>query len=151
MRISNLLSFVSCCAISSTIFTTPLAAQDQAVDEVLGPRISVELNAAQAQEKGCKLSFLVLNGHQKDISKTVLETVIFDKSGQVNRMTLFDFGALPQGRPRVRQFVIPATQCNEIGQILFNGAQTCEGSELPEGACMKEIRLNSRTDIAVLG
>lgn len=121
----------------------PLSAQDQ------GLHLTLELNAAQAQDQGCKLSFVVTNGHPEDIAKAVFEMVIFDVQGQVSRLTLFDFGALPAGRPRVRQFVIPGTSCDTIGQVLFNGATTCDGAG--EGACTRDLGLSSRTEIEVTG
>ena len=111
----------------------------------------VELNAAETEEQSCKLSFLIVNDHPSDIDKAVFETVIFDASGQVERLTLFDFGALPAGRPRVRQFVISQTPCDDIGQLLFNGADTCEGDGLGPGACTLDLRLESRTGIEVTG
>lgn len=113
------------------------------------PHLNVELNAAQQQDQGCKLSFLITNGHAEDITKAIFETVIFDAEGQVNRLTLFDFGTLPAGRPRVRQFVIPGAACDSIGQVLFNGANTCDGAG-PD-ACTKGLTLGSRTDIEVTG
>lgn len=113
------------------------------------PHLSVELNAAQAQETGCKLSFVVTNSHAEDIAKAVFETVIFDANGQVSRLTLFDFGALPAGRPRVRQFVIPGTMCDGIGQVLINGAATCDGAA--DGACVQGLTLSTKTDIEVTG
>lgn len=113
------------------------------------PHLSIELNAAQQQEQGCKLSFVVTNAHPEDIAKAVFETVIFDAQGQVSRLTLFDFGALPSARPRVRQFVMPGTACEGIGQVLFNGADTCEGAT--DGACTTGLKLSTRTDIEVTG
>ena len=113
------------------------------------PHLSVELNAAQQQEQGCKLSFLITNAHADDISKAIFETVIFDAEGQVNRLTLFDFGTLPAGRPRVRQFVIPGAACDGIGQVLFNGAETCDGAGT--GACTTGLTLSTRTGIEVTG
>ncbi|GGE27527.1 hypothetical protein GCM10011360_14750 [Primorskyibacter flagellatus] len=123
--------------------------QAQSADPATDARLTVELNAAQQQEQGCKLSFVVTNAHPGDIAKAVFETVIFDSAGQVSRLTLFDFGALPSGRPRVRQFVIPGTACEGIGQVLFNGADTCDGGG--EGACTTNLTLATRTDIEVTG
>lgn len=128
-----------------------LASPSAQAQEPLGQRISVELNAAQDQGQGCKLSFLVQNGHGADIDSAVFETVIFDDAGQVSRLTLFDFGALPSGRPRVRQFVVPDTACSGIGQLLFNGAETCEGEGLAAGACVRDLLLETRTGIEVAG
>ena len=113
------------------------------------PRLSIELNTTQQVEQGCKLSFLVTNSHMQDVSKAVFETVLFDASGQVMRLTLFDFGGLPSGRPRVRQFVMPGASCEGIGQELFNGVHACDGAG-PE-ACSKDLKLTTRTKVGVTG
>lgn len=111
--------------------------------------ISIELNAARDAETGCTLSFLVTNDRDADVAAAIYETVLFDTEGQVDRLTLFDFGALPAGRPRVRQFTLPETPCSGIGRILVNGASTCEAAE--ESACMADLSLSSRTEIEVIG
>lgn len=119
--------------------------------EELGAQLLVELNAAEAQGPDCKLSFLVMNGHPSEISKAVFETVLFDAAGQVDRLTLFNFGALPPARPRVRQFVISGLACDNLSQVLFNGANTCESDALEPGACETDLRLETRTGIKVTG
>ncbi|SLN55205.1 hypothetical protein ROJ8625_02758 [Roseivivax jejudonensis] len=125
---------------------SPAAAQED-----LGARLSIELNAAETDGESCKMSFVVLNGHDSDVAQAVFETVLFDADGQVDRLTLFDFGALPAGRPRVRQFVISGTPCDGLGRVLFNGADRCEAEALDPAACETDIRLESRTDIEVIG
>lgn len=128
-----------------------LAALPAPAQEEIGERLLIELNAVESHEDGCKLSFLVLNGYPADIDRAVFETVLFDAGGQVDRLTLFDFGALPANRPRVRQFVVPGVDCAGLGRVLFNGAQTCEGAGLDPRACETGLRLESRTDIEVTG
>nr|WP_261395655.1 hypothetical protein [Salipiger bermudensis] len=123
----------------------PLAAQDSA------PALTLELNAQEQVETGCKLSFLARNGHPTAIDKVVYETVLFDTTGQVERLTLFDFGTLPAGKPRLRQFVVPGLQCDGLGQILINGASTCEAGELGASACIEGLGLTSRTDVEMMG
>jgi hypothetical protein len=113
--------------------------------------LSIELNAAQTGEGGCTLSFLVANGLEQNIEQAIYETVLFDQNGQVINLSLFDFGALPPGRPRVRQFVLDQTECAAIGRILFNGASTCTAPNLPETACEDRLNLTSRTKIETLG
>lgn len=124
-------------------------------DEALGAHVAVELNALQTVEDSCQISFLVQNGHEADIAQAVYEAVLFDTEGAVERLTLFDFGALPSARPRVRQFVVPGLECAQLGRILFNGAQTCKGeadeSTLPDGACLTDLELDSRTDVELIG
>lgn len=124
----------------------PVSAQ-----EVQGAYVSIELNAVQQVEDSCRISFLVQNGHSFDIDQAVYEAVLFDTDGRVDRLTLFDFGALPSVRPRVRQFVVPGLACESLGRLLINGAETCAGADVPEEACSKDLGLNSRTDVEVLG
>ncbi len=130
-----------------TMLTTPVVAQETD----LAGKISVELNAVQSAEDSCTLTFFVINGLDKPIEKAVYETVLFDTNGQVNRLTLFDFGALPVARPRVRQFALPQVKCEQLGRVLFNGANTCEGEGLQDGVCSANILPSTRTSIEVLG
>lgn len=122
-----------------------------AQDNAANTAVSIELNAVKSNDTGCTLSFLVVNEHDSPIEKAVYETVLFDSTGQVDRLTLFDFGTLPPGRPRVRQFSIPGLACDGLGQVLINGAHTCDAPELAETACETDLRLNTRTDIEVIG
>ena len=114
-------------------------------------KLSIELNAADALNAACTLTFLVQNGHAAPIDKLVYETVLFDASGQVNRLTLFDFGKLPAGLLRVRRFVIPETRCDGLGRVLFNGVHACEAPGLGADRCGMPLVPSSRTRIEVIG
>lgn len=124
----------------------PAAAQD-----AHGAYVSIELNALEQVETACRISFLVQNGLAQDIDQAVYEAVLFDRDGRVDRLTLFDFGALPAARPRVRQFLVSGLDCASLGRLLVNGAETCAGADLPENACEAGLDLRSRTDVEVLG
>ena len=128
-------------------FALPAAAEE----EVLGEKVLIELNATKTNEASCTLTFLVLNGYASQIDKAIYETVLFDSNGQVDRLTLFDFGTLPPGRPRVRQFSVPGVACDGLSQVLINGAHTCEAPELSDGACEAGLELETRVDIEVTG
>jgi hypothetical protein len=134
-------------AASSAIFFASLSSGAKADDAA----VSIELNALKGGEGSCALTFMVINGHPAQIDKAVYETVLFDTNGQVDRLTLFDFGTLPPGRPRVRQFSVAGMTCEELGQVLINGAHTCDAPELHDGACEKGLILQSRTDAEVIG
>lgn len=129
------------------LLALPLAAQEADTDGAL----SLELNTTKSVEAGCQLSFLIQNGHDTDIDAAVYETVLLSTEGQVDRLTLFDFGALPAGRPRVRQFVVPGTGCDGLGQILINGANRCEAGGADSDLCIKGLELKSRSDVEVIG
>lgn len=132
---------------ASLALATDAVAQDKEPGEV----VSIELNAVKPNEGGCTLTFLVTNGHASQIAKVVYETVLFDSAGQVDRLTLFDFGTLPPGRPRVRQFSVPGIACDGLSQVLINGAHTCEAPDLADTACEAGLILKTRTDIEVTG
>ena len=127
--------------------SSTLSAQETDLDG----KIAVELNAVQTSDASCTLTFLVTNGLGAQVDRVVYETVLFDTAGQVNRLTLFDFGTLPPARPRVRQFAIPDMTCDQLGRVLFNGANVCEGPDLAEGICGTGMLPSSRTGIEVIG
>lgn len=111
--------------------------------------ISIELNQLSPLDSGCRLSFMAQNRTGVDIEKLVLETVLFDTSGAVATLSLFDFQTLPDGKPRVRQFDLVGTSCTQLGQVLINGVATCEGSTPAD--CQKSLSLTSRTKNELLG
>jgi hypothetical protein len=111
----------------------------------------VELNAIDTIGEGCRLTFVLRNTMAEDIDKLVAETVLFSDDEQVVLLTLFDFGALPVGRPRVRQFQVPERSCDRLGQVLLNGIDTCEVAGSASGMCQQMLGLSSRTRIPVEG
>lgn len=115
------------------------------------PGVSIELSAAELVGDACRLSFVVLNGHDQDIDNSVYETVLFNTAGQVAKLTLLDFQDLPAGRLRVRQFQFAGLACSDISRVLINGADTCEGDGLPDGACDKGLTLRSLTNMELIG
>ncbi|WP_299970289.1 hypothetical protein [uncultured Roseobacter sp.] len=125
---------------------TPMMADEMAA----GGTIAIELNAVSDDTSGCTLTFVIENNHPVGIDQLIFETVLFDASGGVKQLTLFDFGALPAGRPRVRQFAVPETTCGSLGRILFNGTHTCSSDGLSAEACATELRATTRTEIEVL-
>ncbi|KAA8611164.1 hypothetical protein AL037_10110 [Salipiger aestuarii] len=140
--------FAATSLVSGLCLAIPAIAQD--ADAAPAATLSIELNAQQQTERGCKLSFLARNASGADIAAVVFETVLFDTNGQVERLTLFDFAALPANKPRLRQFVVPGLQCDALGQVLINGAATCDA---PAGAqvCTDGLTLSSRTDVEMMG
>ncbi len=121
------------------------SAQDDPQELVL------ELNSMQDVPGACRLSFLAQNGTGAEIDKAVFETVVFDRSGAVMSLSLFDFRDLPTDRPRVRQFDLPDRTCDSIGKALINGANTCIVDGVESGVCDKALTLESRISVELLG
>ena len=133
-------------------FALAVAPHHAVADEAdLTGKVAIELNTVSEGENSCTLTFMVTNGHSVDIDKLVFETVLFDAAGAVDRLTLFDFGALPVGRPRVRQFAVPNLACSGLGRVLFNGVHTCEATGLEARTCADGLVPTSRGEIELLG
>jgi hypothetical protein len=112
-----------------------------------GPVLVLDLNRVDQVEGACRLTFVAQNDLGADLAALSVETVLIDTSGRVDRLTLFDFGALPDGVPRVRQFDIPGLACDALARVLINGVAQCSAGE----ACAEGLRLTSRTDVEVIG
>ena len=131
--------------ILAAALATPAFAEEPA------PVLGLELNTVSEAEGACRLTFLAENGLGADLDALVLEAVLFTAEGDVDRLTLFDFGPLPAGRPRVRQFDLGGLSCTALGQVLVNGAADCAGAGLAPGACIEALRLSTRTGVEVAG
>lgn len=129
----------------------PLASPALASDYNTSAPLKLELNAADNFGESCRLSFLLKNETATDIDSFVAETVLFNDQNQVALLTLFDFGLLPKGRARVRQFQVPDMSCDSLGLVLINGADTCTGDGHDARSCAKALELNSRVDIKLEG
>ncbi|MEM9709378.1 MAG: hypothetical protein AAF871_11345 [Pseudomonadota bacterium] len=120
-------------------------------DVEAGPSLGLELNSASESENACRLTFLVSNELGIDVASLVLEIVVFKASGGLDRLTLFDFQEIPAGRPRVRQFDVSDVPCGDIGSVLVNGVDACDGAGLDTSSCLDALTLSSRTGIDMLG
>ena len=119
--------------------------------ETLKHRFSLQLNSAQTIENVCRLTFVVDNQTEKDISELVFETVLFSQQGEVIFFTLFDFGEVPFGIPRVRQFDVPNYSCEDVKQVLINGMDKCVFSNGGGAECKLNLETSSRSEIGLLG
>ena len=119
--------------------------------ETLKHRFSLQLNSAQTIENVCRLTFVVDNQTEKDISELVFETVLFSQQGEVIFFTLFDFGEVPFGIPRVRQFDVPNYSCEDVKQVLINGMDKCVFSNGGAAECNLNLETSSRSKIGFLG
>lgn len=132
------------------VFASDALAQDT-VPVTVTPFLSVELNTADQAAGSCRLTFVAQNSLGADLAAAVLETVLFDTSGQVIDLTLFDFKDLPDGSPRVRQFDLAGVQCASLGRVLLNGVHACTGLNLTADICAAGLRWTSRIEIEVVG
>ncbi|WP_146346779.1 hypothetical protein [Falsiphaeobacter marinintestinus] len=129
---------------------TPVAASAQSTENAQ-PTLYLELNAVRDVGAACRLTFLARNGTGATIEQAVFETVIFDVSGGVVNLSLFDFRDLPADRMRVREFELSGMPCDTVGQVLINGANSCLVDGAESGTCDQALSLSSRLDVELLG
>jgi hypothetical protein len=115
--------------------------------EVGGAHLSLDLNRIDPLDGACRLTFVAENRLGADLGALSLETVLIDTEGRVDRLTLFEFGTLPDGLPRVRQFDITGLDCEALGRVLINGVAECSAG----AACAEGLELTTRTDVEVIG
>lgn len=115
------------------------------------PQLFMELNAMRDVGGACRLTFVARNATGAPIEQAVFETVVFDTSGGVVSLSLFDFRDLPADRPRVRQFDLPGMACDTVGQTLINGASSCIVDGAESDICDTTLMLGSRIEVELLG
>lgn len=131
--------------LASACILAPALAQDAAPEQASA--LSLELNAAQPSDKGCRLTFVVNNGLGSDLTKAAYEIALFNDAGVVDRMTVLDFKELPAGKTKVTRFDLAGLDCTKISRVLVNGANDCAGDGIEPSACMKALKPGSKTSI----
>ncbi|MGX9145037.1 hypothetical protein [Mesorhizobium sp. 128a] len=111
------------------------------------PQLSLELNAAQPSDKGCRLTFVVNNALGADLSKAAFEIALFNDAGLVDRLSVLDFKDLPVGKTKVTRFDLAGTDCTKLSRVLINSATECTGAGVEPGACMRGLK-TAKTGIA---
>jgi hypothetical protein len=121
--------------------------QARAQEAAPAPALTVELNALQPTDKGCRFTFVVTNALGGTLGSAAFELVLFDKAGMVDRLTIVDFKDLPDGKTKVRQFDFSGVDCATVGRVLINDATQCVGDGIDPKACIAGIKTETRTDI----
>ena len=114
-------------------------------------RLHIELNMVSDVEAACRLTFVAQNTTERDIDQAIFETVVFDRSGGVVTLSLFDFRDVPRDTPRVRQFDVQGMTCAGVGRVLINGINTCTVEGEKSGVCKTSLSLSSRIPVELLG
>lgn len=128
---------------SYTQVQNPAYAQPSSEDNK--PKISLELNKLGTVDNACELTFLVRNEMPDDVEKLALEFAFLDGKGQLSKLATLNFGALKTGRPKITQFGLAETSCENISQIFINSASECTGI-LPDD-CIGTIITTNKTSV----
>lgn len=127
--------------------TLAVAAWQAAGAQEAAPSLTVELNALQPSERGCRFTFIANNGLGGELSSVAFELVLFNKANVVNRITIVNFKDLPAGKTKVRQFDFSEVDCADLGRVLINDATECAGAGIEPGACIRRLETKTQTAI----
>ena len=133
------------CSLGLLISGTSAFAQDAT------PEISLELNRATASsDGGCQLVFRGENGLDQDFEEVTWRLAVFGSDGVFRNLLGLPLGALSAGKTRVVQYNLP-TACAELSEIIVNDVASCalaDGSGTDSNACLTQLTVSTRTDIA---
>lgn len=118
-------------------------AQEGAQDAAL----TVELNALQPSDRGCRFTFIVTNELGAELTRAAFELVLFDTEGKVSRLMVVDFKDLPQGKTKVRQFDFAGLDCAKTGRVLINDSTECAGDGIDAKACIQKLKTRTLTQV----
>jgi hypothetical protein len=127
-----------------------LASSPLAAEEAAGPerdRLTIELNALQPSDRGCRVTFVASNDLDGDVERAAYELAFFDTAGLVARLSVVDFLELDRGRTKVRQFDFAGMECASIGRILINDLAECAGDGIAPKACLSQLSIQNKTSI----
>ncbi len=134
----------------AALLSSPVAAQDAAGDSGLSFELNRALDIAPAEgaETGsCSLVIVAANRiPQVSLDRVGIEMAVFDAGGVVTRLLVLDFGALPEGKTKIQQFVIPEQSCDDISRIVVNDVTECRAGE-EQIACLPKTAVTSRAAI----
>lgn len=134
--------------ISVLMLAPALAQQSAPTRQIEQPAtLALELNALQASEKGCRVSFLATNDLPAALDRAAIEVAFFTTDGAIDRIVTLDFKALTQGKTKVLQFELDNLPCSQIGRLLINDITACQGESIAPTACLDGLVTSSRPDI----
>ncbi|MCX8279920.1 hypothetical protein OSJ77_06950 [Phyllobacterium sp. 0TCS1.6C] len=111
------------------------------------PALTLELNALQPSEKGCRLTFVVTNKLGGTLDKAAFEVALFNEAQVVDRITLLDFKDLPDGKTKVRRFDLGEVDCAKVSRVLINDSTECSGQGIDPKACIRQLQPASKSGI----
>lgn len=112
--------------------------------------IEIQLNTAATVGDSCRLTFVIRNDLGEGVQALGLDLVMFDKSEGVSGYAAIDFGELPPGKTRVRQYDVAKGDCTNISRVLLNEVRACEIPGDAAKDCLSLLQITSRSEIELI-
>ncbi len=125
---------------TALVLTAPAFAED---------KVKLELNKLESHDANCRVYFVLTNETAAAFSELMLDLVVFDHDGIIQRHLAFDGAPLPDVRTRVKLFELETIACPNVGHILFNGVLDCRDETGERDDCLDVIAPSSRAAVAL--
>lgn len=135
-------------ALAAACLSTVLAAAPSAAQSA--KTIAIQLNEAATVGGSCRLTFVIRNELPSTVQALGLDLVMFDKSEGVSGYAAVDFGELPSGKTRVRQYDVAKGDCADISRVLLNDVRACEIEAGAAKDCLSLLTISSRSEIDLI-
>lgn len=109
--------------------------------------VTIELNRLQEVDTACRLSLVYTNMLAAPVETMMIETVLFNADGGVERFLVLKSRPLPPKKIRVQQFDISDFKCSAIGSLLLNDVKECKAGSLTRSDCLDAILPTSRLTV----
>ena len=126
---------------AAALAATPVIGQE-------APSLSLELNALQPTESGCRVTFVATNRLGAELEKSAVEIALFGADGGIERLVSLDFRTMPDGKTRVLQFDLADLACDGVSRVLVNDIVACEGEGIEPRACLDRLETRTATTVA---
>lgn len=111
------------------------------------PKLDVELNKLEAQEKGCRAYFVVNNPTTAEFDSYKLDLVLFQPDGVINKRVIVNLAPVKAQKKTVKQFDIEGTPCDQVGSLLVNDVTECKAPTGPVDGCLAGLGLSTLTKV----
>jgi hypothetical protein len=110
------------------------------------PSIGMELNRVEDAGQSCRIYLVLDNATETTFTSFLVDLVVFDVEGIIQRRVAFESAPLPAQRTRVKQFDLERITCAQVARIHFNDVAECR-DQAGKRDCAALVKLSNRTRI----
>jgi len=89
------------------------------------PGVGLELNRVEEAGQSCRIYLVLANDTDASFTSFLVDLVVFDADGIIQRRLAFDSAPLPAHRTRVKLFDLERLTCAQVARIHFNDVLEC--------------------------
>ncbi|MEQ1578340.1 MAG: hypothetical protein ABL894_11880 [Hyphomicrobium sp.] len=111
------------------------------------PKLTIELNKLEPQDKNCRAYFVVGNDTTIEYETLRLDLVLFQPDGIIGRRLAVNLAPLKAAKKVVKQFDLEGLGCDQIGSLLINDVLECKVTGGAATDCLAGLAVTSLTKV----